>query len=476
MRLSSAWCLSCTAFCIMRELLRLYHFCSYLAFRISEGAVRLLPLDWAFMLGRAGGEIAYRSFRKRRALAFANLRLAFRGEKSEAELRALNREHFALLGANLLAGLKCSTMPHDQIWERVSADVPAPEERAKTGWIALISHIGNWELFSHLGEKYPEYRFGAIYQGLANPYVDAYLTGTRRRSGITLFDRRREMLRCVRFLRDGGVVGVLVDQSAGYAGLWTPLFGRLTSTSTFPAMLSIRTGLPVVPLSIRTCGRARWRLIIGDPVFPQDDDAEALTAQINRLLEEQIRASPADWLWAHNRWKPLRPHALFTLDKRRVFLPPGCDAATLDPFRILIVSPSSAESATAALPAVRAIQRGRPDNWVAILAPSSAAEIWRNTPGVERVLQWSEHESISALAAKIREAARFDVAIFFVASWRTALAARLCGIPVRVGQRGGVVSRLYTQHPSAGTSGAGPADSYLQVARCVGAEINQPVE
>ena len=458
----------------MRKPFRFFYFASYLLFRACEGAVRLLPLDVAFLLGRGAGEIAYRVLRKRRAVALSNLRLAFGADKSESELRALNREHFQLLAANLLAGLKCSAMPHDRIWERVTADVPPPDERVKTGWIALISHIGNWELFSHLGVKFPEYRFGAIYQGLANPYIDAHLTGARTRSGITLFDRRSQMLTCVKFLRDGGAVGVLVDQGAGYAGLWTPLFGRLTSSSTFSAMLSIRTGLPVVPLSINTCGRARWRLVIGDPVYPTHDDPEAMTAQINRLLEEQIRASPADWLWSHNRWKPLRPHVLFALDKRRVFFPPDCDAESVDPFRILVVPPASSEDAAAAVPAVRAIKFGRPDNWLAVLATPAGAALWREVPAVDHVIEWNGGNSIFALAAKLRESARFDVAVFLDSSWKPAAAARIAGIPIRVGRPGGFAARFYTQHPAAVGPEVTTVDGYLQIARSIGADINQP--
>lgn len=452
---------------------RVFHFGLYLAFRLGEGLMRLVSLDLAFVAGRVGGELAYRVLRKRRALALGNLRLAFGREMSETQLRALNREHFQLLGANLLAGLKASTLPHERIWERVTANVP--EERGQSGWIALISHIGNWELYSHLGEKFPEYRFGALYQHLANPFLDRYLRAARARSGIALFSRRNELLSCVRFLREGGVVGVLIDQGAGYAGLWTPLFGRLTSSSTLAARLSLRTGLPVVPIAINTCGRARWKMTISEAVYPEGDDAELLTAQINRLLEEQIRRAPADWLWAHNRWKPLRPHFLFAHDQRRVFFPPDFDRSTLDPFRILIVSPASAEQAAATFPAVRAIKDGRPDTWLIVLTPTALAEVWKDHRAVDGVLEWHPAESSFALAARIRRIARFDAAIFFVNSWKTSLAVWRAGIPLRVGRRSGGNSWLYTQHPVEPNQPLDPVRMNLHIARSVGANINEPV-
>ena len=137
----------------MQLAVRVWHYCSYLVLRLCEGLIALLPIDGAFVLGKIGGELMYRFLRKRRAMALANLRLAFSAEMSETQLQALNRKHFQLLGANFLAGLKASTMPSEKIWERVTADIP--KERPRIGWLALISHLGSWELFSHLAERIP---------------------------------------------------------------------------------------------------------------------------------------------------------------------------------------------------------------------------------------------------------------------------------------------------------------------------------
>ena len=453
----------------MSPAFRLFHFASYLAFRLGQGVMRLLSLDCVFRVGRLGGELAYRILRKRRAIALGNLRLAFGTEMSEAQLHALNRQHFQFLGANLLAGLKASTLPQEKIWERVTANVP--DERGQSGWIALISHISNWELYSHLAQKFPEYQFGALYQPLANPFVNRYLKAARASSGISLFDRRNDLLKCVRFLREGGVVGLLVDQGAGYAGLWTPLFRRLTSSSTLAARLSLRTGLPILPIAITTCGRARWQMTISEPVYPNEENAELLTAQINRFLEQQIRRSPADWLWAHNRWKPLRPHFLFARDQRRVLFPPDFDRSTLDPFRILIVSPADAEQAEKTFPAVLAIKQGRPDTWLTVLTPAALAEVWKDNRAVDCVLEWHREESVFSLASKIRSAARFDVAIFFATRWKTSLAIWSAEIPLRVGRRSGANSWLYNQHPAEPNQPLDSVRMNLHIAQSVGANI-----
>jgi len=453
----------------MRAAVRIRHLVSYLAFRFCVVLIRFVSLDCVFVLGQTGGEIAYRILRRRRALALNNLRLAFGAEMSEAQLRQINRRHFQLLGANLLTGLKASTMSHKKIWERVTLNLRF--EPRPGGGIVLLSHTGNWELYSHLGKRSPEYRYGVVYQTLANPFIDSYVRAARTQSGIKLFDRRTQLLSCVRFLRDGGVLAVLVDQGAGYAGLWMPLFGKLTSSSTLAASLALRMGLPVVPLAITTSGRARWKLDVSEPIYLKGDDPEILTAQINRLLEEQIRRAPADWLWAHNRWKPLRPHFLFARDQRRVFFPPGFDRSTLEPFRILIIAPDSVAEAAAIFPAVRAIKEGRPDISLTVLTDARSAEAWNGNRLKDHLIEWHREESAFSLSSKIRKAARFEVAIFFANTWKTSLAVWGAGIPLRVGRRCGFKSWLYNQHPAEPSQPLDPVQMNLHIAHSVGANI-----
>lgn len=454
----------------MQRKVRVFHFVSYVGFRLGEAWVRLLPIQFLFVVGRIGGGLAYVMLRRRRAIALRNLRLAFGEKMSESELRALARRHFELLGANLLAGLKAATLSDEQLWSRVTAN--EPKRPGESGCIILTSHIGNWELYSHLARKYPEYRFGAVYQPLANPLINRYLTTARTKAGLKLFDRRKQLLGCMRFLRSGGVVGVLADQGAGYAGVWTPLFGRLTSSSTLAARMSVSTRLPIVPIAITTSGCARWKMTILDPIYPGDEQADVFTAKLNRVLEEQICRSPADWLWAHNRWKPLRPHFLFAREQRRVSFPPDFDHTTLDPFRILIVSPATKEEALTSFPAVRAIKLGRPDNSVTVLAPDGLVDTWKTNQAVDHVLEYNESESLFGIAAKIRGTTRFDVSIFLVANWRLSLAFWIAGIPLRVGPRSGINWWLCNQHPAEPAESLDPAAMNLHIAQSVGADIN----
>jgi len=455
---------------------RLFHFLVYLVFRACLLLIRLIPIELVFLVGLCGGEATYWLLRNRRQLSLRNLTRAFHGQKSPAELRALNRQHFQRLAANLLCCFKIDTMSRDEVLKRVTVEKPAslevPPEEQRTGWVAMISHLSNWELFGALTALFPDYRFGAVYQKLANPFIDRFLREMRAQAEITLFERKEGFLRCNDFLRAGGAIGVLVDQSAGYAGLWTPLFGRLASCSTLAASLAIRTDVPVVPIAIYTRGLARWTVVASEPL-PQNpaDDVEELTARINRQLEQQILRSPADWLWSHNRWKPLRPHFLFARDQRRFFLPTDSDPKTLEPFRLLLESPATLAQAEASLPAVRAIKNGRPDLRLTIRTPSALADFWTSGGEVDEVLRCDDGGGLSF--SRIRTLRDFDAAMVFAPSFVRAFELWRAGVPIRIGPRDTPGSWFYNQYlPPAGSDTEDPVLTYLRIAQSVGANIN----
>src|SRR5207248_7918630 len=130
---------------------------------------------------------------------------------------------------------------------------------------------------------------------------------------------------------------------------------------------------------------------------------ELLTSRVNRELEDQIKKSPADWLWMHHRWKPLRPHFLFALDQRAFFFPPGFDSKMLEPFRLLIQSPDTLTQAAQSLPAIKAIVRGRPDLHLTLLTPDDLTSFWQQANVTDETLSFSRADSIMKVVSKRSE-------------------------------------------------------------------------
>lgn len=447
---------------------------AYLLFRLFSGLIALLPLPVSFLCGRALGWFAYYLEIPYRRLVLRNLRIAFEGEKSPRQLRRLAREHFANLGANLFSSFKLATMRPADITARVNIEnmqaLHKAAERDK-GVVLILSHLGNWELLAQLVPHGPPgTRVGTIYQPLGNHYFDQHVKATRARLGLVPFDRRRGFAEPITFLREGGIVGVLVDQHAGDGGMWTPLFGRLASTSPLAGTMALRTESPLVAVAVYTTGIARWRLVISDPL-PEITDPDLLTAEINLTLEREISVSPADWFWMHDRWKIPNPDFLLSHYKRGVTLPTAFPPSSLKPFRILIRSANWLGDAVMSAPAVRAIKAGRPDAHITILTKAKLADFWKSMPEVDEIISISPRQGLLSVARAIRH--QFEAAFVFPNSVRAALEVRLAAIPRRIGYRrpwrGSSINAIVPDPPP------GPmvheAWHYLEMALYAGARI-----
>ena len=414
---------------------------SFVLYRLLGSFVRLLPLKAGWWLGHLLGSVCYYLAGPYRRLAIHNLRIAF-PEKSMTERRTIARQHFALLGANILSGFKLPALSREQLLSVVTAEgLEHMDEQLKAGggFVFVISHLGNWEMFAELAVYLYQCKVGTIYQALGNRFIDAEVRRDRARLGLALFERKEGFGGAAKFIREGGAVGVLIDQHAGDAGLWCPFFGRLASTTTLTATLAARTGGWLIPAAVHSDGPARWRIVLRPRIDPAGLDTEGITLRCNEVVEEQIRVQPADWFWVHNRWKTPKPKFLLATYKRGV--EPG--EKKLQPFRIVIRSSNWLGDAVMSMPAVRAIKRGRPDAHVTILTPAKLADLWRTVAEVDDLILIESGDSVFTVAGKLRD--RFDVAVIFPNSLRTALEPWLAGIPRRVGYPGHRRVRLLNQ-------------------------------
>lgn len=412
----------------------------FVLYRLIAVGLRLLPLGLVWWLGRLFGSVGYIVGVPYRRMALRNLRIAFGGEKSERELRRIGRAHFATLGANLLTSVKITSLSREQIRGLVEIeglDHVAQAHAVGKGVVMVISHIGNWELFAQLYPILFSCPLGTIYQRLGNPHIDAAVRESRARLGLELFERKEGFQGATKMLRGPSVVGVLIDQHAGDAGVWCPLFGRLASTSSLAAMLALRTGAVLIPGAVHSAGPGRWKLVVDAPVPVVERDADALTARLNVALEMQIRRQPEDWFWVHNRWKTPSPKFLLATYKR------GISGTPTQPFRIAIRSTNWLGDAVMSMPAVRAIKRGRPDAHVTIVTPAKLADLWRTVAEVDDIIPIEAGDNVFAVGRKLRD--RFDVAVVFPNSFRSALEVWLAKIPRRVGYPGHRRARLLNQ-------------------------------
>ncbi len=274
----------------------------YAVYLIVEKTVGCLSLPMAARLGAGLGELGGRFLKGKRLIVRRNLRIAFAGEKSLAEIETLVDEVFRRTGANLVASLCTATLDEKRLKQAIeleNAEVLTASFDEEAGVVGMLAHMGNWEA---LAQMFPRIipggrRVGDIYRKLSNPLLDERVQATRRQVGLELFAKGESPFSLAAFVKAGGALGVMSDQRAETAGEILPYFNRLTSCTPLPSLLARRAGAKVLAISMRTIAPGRWRLklhpLAGEPT----------TERCMQLLEEVIRESPADIFWMQDRWR-----------------------------------------------------------------------------------------------------------------------------------------------------------------------------
>ncbi|MBI3826232.1 MAG: lysophospholipid acyltransferase family protein [Candidatus Rokubacteria bacterium] len=279
------------------------------ALGLATDAARLLPRRAAEWLGRRAGDLAFVTTGRRRRTALANLVRAF-PSLSPAERRRLCRRSYQHVGVMVMELFRMLGEPPERVLARVSIDGAAHLDavmRSAGRALVLTAHLGNWEIlpFAHRLTGHP---LTVVVRPLDSALVNRLATRLRARSGVELIDKHDALRPVLTALRQGRLVGILMDQNASRReGVFVPFFGHPASTSRSVAVLALRTGAPILPIFIRRAPDGRHRVVIEPPLPIPETGGEAavveLTTRCNQAIEAAILAAPEQWLWVHNRWR-----------------------------------------------------------------------------------------------------------------------------------------------------------------------------
>lgn len=175
------------------------------------------------------------------------------------------------------------------------------------GIIFMSGHFANWEVMPITAIDYG-IKGGTVYRPVNNPYVDRWMVKQRTTNGPreVVSKGAHGTRRIFTLLRGGKSIFILVDQKTN-EGIPVPFFGRIAMTTPAPAVLALKLGAVLLPVSNARDGGARFRVTIHEPIpvtpaGDHDRDVLVLTRQINDEIEKYVRARPSQWLWIHRRW------------------------------------------------------------------------------------------------------------------------------------------------------------------------------
>lgn len=283
----------------------------YSAARLLFSSLALLPRALAIRAGSALARSAYLVSGKLRRIGELNLAFAF-PEMSPRERKLLLRDSMVNLGRHLGEFSRFSTITPEALRETIDCEgldhLDAARARGR-GVIMITGHLGAWEMASFALSAFG-YPFDFLVRRIENPAIERLIENIRTRFGNRTIDKRGAARSMLTTLRTGGMLGLLVDINVvRNKGIFVDFFGVPASTTFIAAKLALRTGAAVVPIFAPwEDRRQRFVIHIGKPLTiersgDEKEDIRQLTSSFTKIVEDNVRRYPDQWLWIHKRWR-----------------------------------------------------------------------------------------------------------------------------------------------------------------------------
>ncbi len=291
---------------------------AFLAYRAGAETARRLPAPLGRLLARAASRGMLAFARDRRHQVERNLRQVLGDGASDATIAATTvrmfdnyarywHELFRLDPGDGRAAAALLDVGELVGGEHLEAATGGPGATTPRGAILALPHLGNWDLAgAYLAAR--GHRLVVAAEPLEPPELFDWFVEVRRRLGMEVVglgpDAAGTLLRA---LEAGALVCLVCDRDLTGDGVEVEFFGAPARVPRGPALLALRSGVPLLPAAAGFLADGRQRVTVGAPLDLERRgglraDVERVTRDLVVHFEEQIAAHPDQWLVMQPVW------------------------------------------------------------------------------------------------------------------------------------------------------------------------------
>lgn len=284
-----------------------------------------LPLKFHYFMGDILSWIAEKLLRYRTDVVWINLSRSF-PEMKYKELKKVYRDFYRHFGEIFAETIWFAAATYKRLFKSGIVTVTNPEEindifLSTPSMTVLSTHCGNWELMGgFLGYRtssgvkvaIEEEHIQVVYKKLSNPVSDEVFRRNRVAAleivGTSCEIESSNILRQTLKQKNDRKVYIYPTDQAPYRKAGKHPIGEFMSQPTNVMLGSVgvacKLSHSVMYMKMKRVERGRYEMTL----IPICRDASQLTPEelmrkYYDLLEEEIRETPANWLWTHKRWK-----------------------------------------------------------------------------------------------------------------------------------------------------------------------------
>lgn len=274
-------------------------------------------------MGKCLGSFVYSFDVPHRRIVRRNLRFSY-PEWSQNQIQGLSKRIFQHFGIGLFEVLQmaCSTREDMLNNVQIEGDEILTKALAKQkGVIVVSAHLGNWEMGLQYCPCYLQMPLTGVAKRLRNTILDRLVHKLRTRFGNKIIYKKGALPEMTQALRQGQILGILMDISRRFDGVEVQFFGRRATATPAAAMLAIRCKSPVVPIFCHRNPGGKLVIRVERPVEIKRtgnlrSDLKTNTQLITDCVERAVRKCPEQWNWFLKRWKEFYPELYPESEKR----------------------------------------------------------------------------------------------------------------------------------------------------------------
>lgn len=272
---------------------------------------RVVPLPVLYALAALAARLAYLLPTRARTAARGNIAHALGASPSSAAVRRAAAYAFRCQALNYVDLMRVDRItPEELDASVVRGDLSAFVEcvAAGKGVIIVSGHLGNMDYVAQW-LAVQGYQVHAVMERLKPEKLYDLVRGQRVGAGLHMHPAAPESLGVLTdALRGGDVVALIADRDITATGETVELFGTPARLPVGPALLSLRTGAPVMAAFGHRLHDNRMFLYACPPVYLRRtrnlrDDLRAGVQTVARLLEAGIARAPEQWIVFEPIWK-----------------------------------------------------------------------------------------------------------------------------------------------------------------------------
>lgn len=275
-----------------------------------------IPQKHIASIGKILGMLVYFVDLRHRRIVRRNLQFVH-PEWSQDRIQKLSKRVFENLGVTLLEICQMTSFSREDILRKVrirGKDNLLNAIKNPKGVILISAHIGNWEMAHQSISCYLQKPLVLVARELQSKAFDRWILRLRARFGNTIIYKEGALPDMTRTLRQGKVLGLLIDQETKRSeGVDATFFDRTVSATPSAALLAIRCKSPVLPVFCIREADSRLTLVVEPPLTIKRTgglraDLKTNTQIMTSAIERAVRAYPEQWFWFHKRWKRHYPN------------------------------------------------------------------------------------------------------------------------------------------------------------------------